>query len=162
MHCKNHLIILATTILFSACQSNSSSGKNTDNKQDTTVKQPFNSSAHTATQKCFTNQGLKFNATVTLNMDDRTVTGNVSTEDEGSGQKTSTSFEGSRNKDTLIVRFKGTPPMVGDASEWTDKPWFISHANGKESLGIIFNAKNYQTSKWEMTTYTFDPCGTGN
>ncbi len=157
---KNFLNILATSLLLAACQTNSSNSG--DKKQDTAIKQPVSMLTQATTKKCFSNEGLKFNATINFTMDDKTVTGDVSTEDEGSGQKTSVSFEGSRNGDTLNVKFKGTPPMVGDASEWTDKPWVISRDNGKESLGIIFNAKNYQTNKWGMITYTFDPCGVNN
>ena len=58
-----------------------------------------------------------------------------------------------------MVKFTGTAPVVGSASEWTDKPWTIGQLEGKRQsmdvLHIIFNAKNYNTNKWEDSDYQF-------
>src|SRR6185295_6160623 len=107
--------------------------------------------------KCFVNEGLKYKTTVTLGFNDNEVLGIVSSEEIESGKKRSTGFKGTRKSNEFTVEFiERKPPVIGDASEWTNKPWTLKTESAKETLHIIFNAKNYDTNKWEDTDYQFD------
>jgi len=106
--------------------------------------------------KCFVSEGLKYQTTVTLIFNDNEAMGIVSSEEIESGKKRSTGFKGTRKSNEFTVEFiQGKPPVIGDASEWTGKPWTLKKEGGKETLHIIFNAKNYDTNKWEDTDYQF-------
>lgn len=117
-------------------------------------------------KKCFSNDGLKYTTTVTINFEGSKVSGTVTSEDMGSGKKETDTFDGIAKGDKLTVKFKGKAPVVGDASEWTTKPWTITQgtsasatslatASSPEKLVIVFNAKNYETNKWGETGYEF-------
>ena len=110
----------------------------------------------TVVQKCYTNDGLKYSTAITINyMPDNTITGKVTSKELDSDKKEVAKFTGSIAGDKLIIKFVGTPPLVGTASEWTSNPWTIVSKPGKESIGIVFNAKNYETNKWAETYYVF-------
>ena len=109
------------------------------------------------TKRCFANDGLKYKTVVTIYTggDFNEVSGNVVSEEIDSNKKETTAFEGTISGDKLTIKFKGTAPVIGSASEWTDKPWTLKKAGGKETLLIVFNAKNYDTNKWADTDYQF-------
>jgi glucokinase len=93
---------------------------------------------------------------LTLIYNEKEVAGIVKSEEYDSGKKRSTAFLGTRNGNELTVSFKkGDPPVIGDASEWTNKPWTLKKDGAKEILHIIFKAKNFDTNKWEETDYQF-------
>ena len=101
----------------------------------------------TVVQKCYTNDGLKYSTAITINyMPDNNITGKVTSKELDSDKKDVAKFTGSIAGDKLIIKFVGTPPLVGTASEWTSNPWTIVSKTGKESIGIVFNAKNYETN----------------
>jgi hypothetical protein len=111
-------------------------------------------------KKCYANDGLKYKTIITIVFGDKnTVTGNVTSEELESGKKENAAFEGTMEGIKFMVKFKGAPPVMGAASEWTDKPWTIEQLEGKgewmERLHITFNAKNYDTNKWADTDYQF-------
>jgi len=113
-----------------------------------------------AIKKCYANNGLKYATVITIYFADEvnTVVGNVSSEDLESGKKETAEFTGTKEGDKIKVKFKGNAPVVGAASEWTDKPWTIVTKEGKgntEYLSIVFNAKNYDTNKWKDTEFLF-------
>lgn len=108
-----------------------------------------------AEKKCYANDGLKYNSVITLFFGNNEVAGNVTSEELESGKKEMSKFGGTMNGDKLSIKFEGTPPVIGAASEWTDKPWIINKEGGKATLLIEFNAKNYETNKWEKTNYQF-------
>ncbi len=107
---------------------------------------------------CFSNEGLKYTTTIKLGFNGKQVVGYVESSEIGSDEIKSAFFEGTKNGNELKVEFnpKNQAPIIGDASEWTDKPWTIKKTGSKETLHIIFNAKNYETNKWENTDYQFE------
>lgn len=107
---------------------------------------------------CFSNEGLKYTTTIKLGFNGKQVVGYVESSEIGSGEIKSAFFEGTKNGNELKVEFnpKNQAPIIGDASEWTDKPWSIKKDGGKETLHIVFNAKNYETNKWQDTDYKFE------
>lgn len=109
-----------------------------------------------AEKKCYTNDGLQYKTVVTIFSGGNDVVGNVSSEDLGSGNKQTTEFTGTISGEAMIIKFKGEPPVVGATSEWTNNVWTIKKTGGKEILHIIFNAKNYETNKWQDTDYKFE------
>lgn len=147
-----------------ACNSSDKKGKMQDKSKDTAVagvppppaENPPGVEMNAATQKCFTNDGLKYKTVVTISFGETDVVGTVTSEELGSGQKQTTAFEGTLSGDALTVKFKGTAPVVGEASEWTTKPWTIKNKAGKEKLHIVFNTKNYETNKWADADYEFE------
>jgi hypothetical protein len=141
-----------------ACNSNSSKEKTADKKQTDSMAPlpPPRAEVSPEVKKCYSNDGLKYNTVITIVFGDKNnVTGNVTSEELETGKKETIAFEGISLGDKLAIKFKGTAPVIGDASEWTDKPWTIKKAGGKETLVIVFNAKNYDTNKWEDTDYQF-------
>lgn len=113
----------------------------------------------TTETKCYSNEGLKYETVITVAFNGNTVSGNVMSRDLGDDKKETVKFSGTRDGNTLLVKFEGQPPVVGAASEWTNKPWKLE-TTGKETLHIPFNAKNYDTNKWEETDYAYvlTPC----
>lgn len=109
-----------------------------------------------AKKMCFANEGLKYKTTVEFNMGETDFIGTVTSEEMDSGKKETAGFTGVKSGEGLIVKFKGTPPVVGSASEWTDHVWTIKKKGTIESLYIIFNAKNFETNKWQDTDYEFE------
>lgn len=113
----------------------------------------------TAEQKCYSNDGLQSSTTITINYSAGAgVTGNIVNKDLATNKKEVAKFTGTLNGDKLTVTFAGKAPVMGAASEWTDKPWTIKKA-GKEKLVIVFKAKNYDTNKWAYTDYEFELSG---
>jgi hypothetical protein len=110
-----------------------------------------------AMNKCFANDGLKYKTVINLSIGETDCIGIVTSEDLESGKKESTGFTGTISGDKLTIKFKGTAPVIGSASEWTDKPWSLKKDGGKETLHIVFSAKNYDTNKWKDTDYLFAP-----
>jgi hypothetical protein len=106
-------------------------------------------------KKCYVNRGLKYTTIITIYIGDSEVIGIVNRIDLESGREERTTFTGPRNGDKLSIKFDGTPPVIGAASEWTNKPWTLKKEGAKKILHIIFNAKNYDTNKWENTDYQF-------
>ena len=155
------LLIASLALFVMACNSNSSKEKDKA-VNDTSIAPPpqpttppSNVDIKPAEKKCFSSDGLKYSTVISLNITGDNVTGNVTSEELGSGKKESTEFEGIFANDKFAIKFKGTPPVAGDASEWTNKPWTMEQGKGKEKLHIIFNAKNYETNKWSDTDYEF-------
>ena len=111
-----------------------------------------------ADRKCFVNEGLKYKTTVSMTIGGKDVLGNVSSQNLENGETEVVEFEGNLTGEQLRIRFKGKAPVVGDATEWTRKSWKLETAGaGKEKLHILFNAKNYDSNKWEATDYVFQP-----
>lgn len=107
-------------------------------------------------QKCFKNEGLKYTTTINMFIGDKHILGQVVAEEIGGNNTTIIeNFDGTIAGKTLNIKFKHKSPIIGTASEWTDKPWTIKKEGGKETLLIVFNAKNYDTNKWEDTNYQF-------
>jgi hypothetical protein len=109
-------------------------------------------------ERCFSNDGLKYATTITIFTEDSRIRGNVKSTDLESGKEEKTKFTGTVDGNKLTVDFRGAPPVVGAASEWTDKTWTLDNTGGTEKLHIIFKAKNYETNKWEEMVYEFLPC----
>lgn len=152
-------------LLLLACNSNSAKEKTTDKKQTDPIA-PATTAEPKAViteeiKKCYANDGLKYKTVITIIFGIKNeVSGNVTSEEIESGKKETTAFEGTSDDWVkFTIKFKGTPPVIGSASEWTDKPWTIKQLEGKgqwmERLHITFNAKNYDTNKWEDSDYQF-------
>lgn len=162
-------ITVGLAVCIIACNSSDKKDKGSDKSKDTATAEatppptPVDTTPQVEvkaiSQKCFTNDGLKYSVVISINMGDKDATGTVTSEELGSGEKKTTPFEATVTGDALTVKFKGTAPVVGDASEWTSKPWKISNKAGKEKLHIVFNAKSYETNKWVDTDYEFDAVG---
>ncbi len=157
-------LIACFAIFFVACNNSAKKKDATEKPADTAVALTTVPSEEnlpvvakqTAVQKCYTNDGLKYSTVITINfMPDNNVTGKVMSQELDSDKKEVAKFTGSVTGDKLSVKFVGTPPMVGTGSEWTGNPWTIVNKSGKESIGIVFNAKNYETNKWSETDYAF-------
>ena len=159
-------ITSSLALFIISCNSSDKKNKTSDKPKDTAVadvqpppppaENPPGVEIIPATKKCFSNDGMKYSVAITINMWEKEASGNVTSEELGSGQKTTATFTATVSGDALTVTFKGTPPVVGDASEWTTKPWTIKNKAGKEKLHIVFNAKNYETNKWADADYEFE------
>jgi hypothetical protein len=151
-------------LLLLACNAGASKDKGAKPVKDSLTTLPAMPAADTAEKKtgmkkCFLNDGLKYKTVVTLLFYKKNgtniVSGNVTSEELSSGKTERGVFEGTIDGEKLMVKIFGNPPKTGDASEWTDKPWTIKATGGKEMLLIVFNAKNYDTNKWEDTEFQF-------
>jgi hypothetical protein len=162
------ITFLVSAIAFASCGSK----KKKDKVQDVTI-QNIHGDIDTETllppprpeaeikdaiQKCFKNDGLKYSVTINMFINDKEVTGQVSSQETGSAKITNTDFKGMINDDKLTIKFNGAAPVVGDASEWTNNVWTITKKGDAETLQIIFNAKNYDTNKWGDVKYEFVAC----
>ena len=112
-----------------------------------------------AEKKCFVNDGLKYKMIVTVFFGNNEIAGNVTSEDLESGKIEISKFGGTMNGDKLAIQFEGTPPVIGSASEWTDKPWNLNQVGERETLHIVIKAKKYNTNQWKETEYLFDSAG---
>lgn len=111
------------------------------------------------TSKCFCNNGLKYQVIVTLTSSaNNKVFGTVSSTEYESDTSVLAHFEGTRSGDSITVRFNDEAPIVGAASEWTNKPWIIKSNKGEESLFIVFSGKDYEMNKWSNYESEFLPC----
>lgn len=109
--------------------------------------------------KCFSNDGQKYRTSVKFKINvDNKISGTVVSDEYDETPIEKASFTGTKIGNTFKVKFSGKPPVIGAASEWTDKVWTLKRINGVETLVIIFNAKNYGTNKWSNTSYEFAPC----
>jgi len=109
-----------------------------------------------AEKNCFASNGLKYGTIITLYLADTTVAGNIISEEYEAGKKEAADFTGTIQNEVLKIKFKDNPPVIGDASEWTTKPWKLVTANGSKKLLIPFKAKNYENNKWEEIEYEFN------
>ncbi|MBL7746918.1 MAG: hypothetical protein JNM19_05785 [Chitinophagaceae bacterium] len=109
-----------------------------------------------AEKNCFTSSGLKYETKITLYLADTLVLGNIISEEYEAGKKEWADFTGTIHNEVVKIKFKGNAPVIGDASEWTDKPWKLIKANGNKKLLIPFKAKNYENNKWEEMEYEFN------
>lgn len=154
------LFVSGLTLFIIAC-SGSSEKEGKQKPADTAVvntppsTEPTEVKNEQPVKKCFSNDGLQYNAVITMKLIGDQVMGMVTTEELESQKKETVDFEGSISKNQLTVKFKGTPPLMGKASEWTTRPWALATKEGKETLRIIFNAKNYDNNKWAETAYEF-------
>lgn len=112
----------------------------------------------TVEKKCFENMGMKYLVRVEIDINGTTVTGNIMSKDLGSNQQSAATFTGTLKENNLTIKFAKQAPVVGDASEWTDKPWKLVKNGSKEKLLIPFDAKNYETNKWQTKDYEFEAC----
>ena len=121
--------------------------------------EPMKVEVKDAIKKCFANDGLKYKTVITMGIGKTDIIGIVTSEELETGKKESVGFTGTITGKGMIVKFRGTAPVIGDVSEWTDKPWTIENVEGKgqwkEMLHIVFNAKNYDNDKWEDIDYQF-------
>jgi hypothetical protein len=160
LNLRNFFITAILLLLFS-CNSSSSKDKaaNNDNPpKDSSAAPPLTATTNppgVIMKVCFASDGLKYKTVVSMTIEGNAVVGNVTSEELESNKKETTEFAGTIDGNKLTIKFKGTPPVIGASSEWTDKPWNIKKDGGKETLHIIFNAKNYETNKWEDTDYQF-------
>jgi len=130
----------------------------TDSPSPSAAENTETTAIETTGEKCFTNEGLKYATSITINFTaGKQVTGKVSSTELGTGEKQVAKFSGTYEDGQLMVQFAGTAPIIGAASEWTSKPWKLDNSPDKEKLLIIFNAKNYDTNQWGETEYTFAP-----
>lgn len=148
-------------VLNVACNNNNSASKKEKQGDDTgkTATTPAPEPVKRQDiERCFSNDGLKYTTTITLFTEGNTIRGNVKSTDLKSGKEEKTKFTGTIEGKNLSVSFRGTPPVVGAASEWTEKTWTLENTGGTEKLLINFKAKNYETNKWEEMVYEFLPC----
>lgn len=159
--------ILAASLAFCIIACNNSAKKDKKEKQADTViaetppapppsTNPPGVEMKEPEKKCFTSDGLKYKTTINLTMGETDCIGTVTSEELESGKKESADFTGVISGEGMIIKFKGEPPVVGAASEWTNNAWTIKKKGSKETLYIIFNAKNYETNKWEDMDYQFE------
>lgn len=128
----------------------------------TTIATPDTAATKTiATASCYRNEGLKYNTIISITQDGNTISGSVAAGEIGADKLQIVTFRGTQEGDKLNVTFDGTPPVVGDASEWTNKPWTVRKDPAGDKLLIPFNAKNYETNAWQEMDYEFTltPCG---
>jgi len=156
------LLVFGLALFIIACNSSSEKKKKEKEKiVDTTVGNASSASEPPVIKidqpikKCFSNDGLQYRTIVTMKLIGDQVLGMVTTEELESHKKETADFEGSVSNNQLTIKFKATPPPFGKASEWTTRPWSLDTKTGKETLRIIFNAKNYETNKWAETVYEF-------
>lgn len=161
------ILSAAFALILLSCNDSKDKSKSKDAPGDTAISKipppppstnPPGVEMKEADKKCFASDGLKYNTVVNLSMGETDFVGTFTSEELESGKKETADFTGTISGREMIVKFKGNPPVVGAASEWTDKPWKIETKNGKENLLIIFNAKNYETNKWQEMQYEFIPC----
>jgi hypothetical protein len=115
--------------------------------------------ATTPEPKCFQNDGQKYRTIINLFYFSPTdVSGTIAVDEYGKKLVDKQRFMGMVNGNEITVKFQLKPPVIGEASEWTTKPWTIKSTLGAETLSIIFNARNYETNQWAETTYEFKAC----
>lgn len=173
------VFLLAACIAFTSCKNKKDkaadkpvSGTSTNSGTDSPpppppppVKPPLPSpdtshrvNGEKTVSRCFINQGLKYETRITIHIGEQHVMGTVESQETGASRGKSSVFEGTIDGDKIKIRFAGATPVIGDASEWTDKPWILDKSGKEEKLLIIFNAKNYETNKWEDMKYEFEAC----
>jgi hypothetical protein len=164
------LTLLVTAGVFVSCGTKKPKAKVedtgiTNNSQEQKPSQPATSTTSpakeetvTSSEKCFSSDGLKYTVTIKMKINGDEVSGQLASTDAGSNQTKASDFSGTITGEKLNIKFKGNPPVIGDASEWTNNPWTLDKSGKKETLLIIFNAKNYETSKWEDQKYEFTAC----
>ncbi|MEO7984519.1 MAG: hypothetical protein ABI688_10595 [Bacteroidota bacterium] len=155
------LLTASLVLLIISCNNSNKDKDAKDKPADTAIttvpaSSPPDIAVQTAAQKCYGNDGLKYATLITINYTvGAELNGKVSSEELGTGKKQVAKFTGTKEGEKLTIKFVGTPPSVGDASEWTQKTWTIDTKSGKEKLRLVFNAKNSETNKWAETDYEF-------
>ena len=164
-------LFFSATILTS-CNSGAKDGKEEAVKTDSltqvvndvtpAIDPSINANAPIPQPKCFENDGLKYRITINLNYISAVeFSGMITTDEYGKKLVDKQRFIGSVKGNDITVKFMNRKlPVVGDATEWTTKPWTIKNTLGAETLSIIFNAKNYDTNQWAETSYEFKGCTT--
>jgi hypothetical protein len=164
------LVLLITSCFIVSCGSKKPKTKDEDasvtnntQEQNTSLPAPSTTSPGkeetvNSSEKCFSSEGLKFSVTIKMKINGENVSGQVASTDAGSNQTKTADFSGTLSGDKIMTRFKGDPPVIGDASEWTNNPWILDKSGKNETLLIIFNAKNYETNNWEDQKYEFTSC----
>jgi hypothetical protein len=106
---------------------------------------------------CFENTGLKYRVKIRINfISEKRATVSVSSNEIGDNKISVANFSCDTKANNLIIQSVEDLPAAGDASEWVaNKNWVIDNVKGKIALIIPFNAKNYDTHKWELTNYEF-------
>jgi hypothetical protein len=137
---------------------------NSTQEQNTSLPAPSTTSPGkeetvNSSEKCFSSDGLKYTVTIKMKINGGEVSGQLASTEAGSNQTKTADFNGTLTGEKLMIKFNGNPPVIGDASEWTNNPWILDKSGKKETLLIIFNAKNYETNNWEDQKYEFTACG---
>jgi len=105
---------------------------------------------------CFKNEGLKDEETVTLNIDETRVTGTYKIMRDYSSDTVETfDFTGTRTGKTLKIKFKGNKLPLPSMKSLN---WTLDDDGTKQTLRIKFNAKNYDTNKFEDSLVDFEAC----
>lgn len=159
------LLVVIGFITVTSCKDKNDKKKNDKNDIATSVNSPNIEYAWDSTaseKKCFSGKGLTYDVVVTIEKNaDSLITGTVESRDLESEQTESASFTGTVKGKIFYIKFDAKPPVVGKASQWTEKPWTLVDEVGKSSfpymLHIPFRAKNYDTNKWEDTEYIYTP-----
>jgi len=161
-----HLALAGMLVLSMMACKDKPDKKNIDTSGITTsVPAPHLESSWDSTaaeKKCYSNKGLTYDVVVTIEQNgDSTLSGTVESKDLETEHSETVSFTGTVKGKNYFIKFDATPPVVGKASQWTTKPWRIVDEVGKSNfphmLHIPFNAKNYDTNKWEDSDYIFAP-----
>jgi hypothetical protein len=141
-------------LLFASCNSYSSKENDTKNeiKNDTAPPQPppptVEMTKTSFSKKCYGNKGLKYSTNVNIiYLSDTTVAGQITSYNLENYKEETTGFEGMVIKDKLNIKL--TTPVIGAASDWTNKPWVIKNVGGKESLLITTNVKKNNDNSGE-------------
>ena len=154
-------VLLSLTLLSGlfSCKQTDKKNKNDLTKQkDTRVTPPYENQPaieNSSDTECWFNPGLTYDVTVELDYKTSTnFTGHVKSENLQTNEIEIAQFTGTESENKLTIIFKDKPPVVGAATEWTDKKWYFEKAVAKNStsptqLVIPVQAKNYQTNKWE-------------
>lgn len=164
-HFLNKVFYLCIVLVIVSCNNSAQEKEKKQNDTGTAAPNPAPAAekpageVKTKTEKCFTNPGLKYETVITLVTDGNELSGNVKSTELETTKAEQVNFTGTADGNKLTITFQGNAPVVGASSEWTTKPWVLENAEGKEKLLITFNAKNYETNKWQEMVYEFLPCG---
>lgn len=109
-------------------------------------------------EKQFYLGGLKYEITIQIFIEsDGQVSGTVtSNEYDMEAEAETVSFSGTQTDGKINVKFNDEPPIVGDKTEWLNKPWKIIKKDGKEILVITFYDMNLVTYQWDEGEWEFE------
>ena len=109
--------------------------------------------------KCFRNDGLRDNHIVRFDADGGDVAGSYFVESDGNAEQTQTfDFSGTRNGNTLTVKFAGAAPPGVAPSKAKNLIWTLARSADNEILRIKFYGKNYETNKYADYSADFVSC----
>ncbi|HEV7781877.1 MAG TPA: hypothetical protein VGO58_11470 [Chitinophagaceae bacterium] len=158
------LAVAGLAFFIIACNNSSKKEKKEKNTADTAVVEtpdpplvpPPGVKLENAIKKCFTNDGLQYAVVITFRFSsDADVTGKIESRELETNKTTTGQFTGTFNRNQFTAQFTDTPPVIGNSSEWTSKPWTIN----EKKISIPFRSKESGTGKWEETNYDFDLTG---